>query len=390
MNQKFQTAKVITISFGHLLHDIYTAFLAPMLPLLISKHGMSLSMAGLLDVIRRAPSLFNPFIGLLADKVCVKYLVILTPAVSAITMSSLGLAPSYPVLFILLFVTGISSTLFHVPSPVLVKHFAGTKTATAMSYFMFGGELARTLGPLLITAALSWWGLEGSYKVMPLGLLASLILFIKLKDLQPIHDQSNLKNKIGAGETLRTLIPFFIAITGFLLFQAAMKSALTLYLPTYLTGEGYSLWVAGISLSVLQFAGAASTFATGYIADRITHRRTLLIVALTSPFVMWMFIHSSEWLMMPVLIIMGFMLFASGPVILALVQDTNTTRPAFVNGIYMTLNFMLSSLMVLVVGILGDSLGLKQTFQISAALALLSVPFVFILPGKSGEKQNGK
>ena len=60
MKKTFQTGKVITVSFGHLVHDTYSAFLAPMLPLLIAKLGISLSMAGLLDVTRKIPSLFTP------------------------------------------------------------------------------------------------------------------------------------------------------------------------------------------------------------------------------------------------------------------------------------------------------------------------------------------
>ncbi len=96
-------------------------------------------------------------------------------------MSLLGASPSLIVLFILLFVTGISSALFHIPSPVMIKNYSGAKTATGMSFFMFGGELARTLGPLLITGALSIWGLEGSYRVMPIGIIASVILFLQIK-----------------------------------------------------------------------------------------------------------------------------------------------------------------------------------------------------------------
>jgi len=137
MKNHFHTGKVVTLSFAHLLHDTYTAFLAPMLPLLITKLGMSLSLAGMLDVIRKIPSLFNPFIGLLADRICVKYFVIFTPGLSATVMSILGLSPTYTVLFILLLVTGISSTLFHVPAPVLIKHFSGKRSGTGMSCFLF-------------------------------------------------------------------------------------------------------------------------------------------------------------------------------------------------------------------------------------------------------------
>ena len=161
-----------------------------------------------------------------------------------------------------------------------------------------------------------------------------------------------------------------------------MKSALTLYLPTYLIGSGESLWIAGISLSVLQLAGVAGTFGAGLISDKIGHRNLLLITAVASPLVMWAFVTANNMVMIPLLIIMGFLLFASGPVVLALVQETNTERPAFINSIYMSINFGISSLMVLIVGILGDRIGLQVTYQICATLASISIPFVFLLPKK--------
>jgi FSR family fosmidomycin resistance protein-like MFS transporter len=264
----------------------------------------------------------------------------------------------------------------------MIKDFAGTKTATGMSFFMFAGELARTIGPLLITGALSIWGLEGSYRVMPFGIIASVILFFKLKNVSSLNSRNNKKKMKGAGETVKELVPFFLFVTGFQLFRGGMKAALTLYLPTFLIAKGESLWIAGISLSVLQLAGVTGTFGAGYISDKIGHRNVLLITVITSPIAMWAFITSSQILMIPLLIIMGFLLFASGPVILALVQETDTERPAFINSIYMSISFGISSLMVLVVGILGDKIGLQLTYQICAVLAFVSIPFVFILPKK--------
>ena len=382
MRNSFQTGKIITISSGHFFHDIYTSMLAPMLPLLITKFGLSLSAAGLLDVIRKIPSLFNPIIGLIADNVFMKYLVIFTPGLSAVCMSLLGASPTYFIVIILLFITGISSALFHIPSPVMVKNFSGTRTGAGMSFFMLGGELARTLGPLLITAALSLWGLEGSYRVMPIGIIASLILFFKLKDLNLPHVIVNKAEGKGVKEIVIKLIPFFVFIIGFQLFRAGMKSALTLYLPTYLMAKGESMWIAGSSLSVLQFAGATGTLGAGYFSDKIGHRNMLFITAVLTPLAMWAFITCGDFLMIPLLIIMGFLLFASGPVLLALVQETNTERPAFVNSIYMSINFGISSIMVLIVGFLGDILGLELTFQICVVLALASIPFIFLLPKK--------
>lgn len=380
MNKKFQTAKVITISTSHFFHDVYSAFLAPMIPLLIAKYGISLSMVGLLDVIRKIPSFFNPFLGLLADKICFRYLVILAPSITAISMSLLGNSPTYGILVILLFVSGVSSTLFHIPAPILVKRFSGQKLATGMSFYMFGGEIARTIGPLVITAALSFWGLEGSYRLMPIGLIASAVLFFKLKDISSINTDKVVKKKKSVRQNLKELAPFFIFIIGFHLFRAGMKSALTLYLPTYLIGEGETLWLAGISLSVLQLSGSIGTAGVGYISDKISHKKTLLIVSVLCPILMWMFLTASEVFVIPLLVLLGFLLFASGPILLTLVQTIETDRPAFINSIYMTINFGVSSIMVFVVGVLGDNLGLDLTFKICAVLAFLSIPFIFLLP----------
>lgn len=380
--KKFQFGNVLTVSFAHLSHDIYSAFLAPLLPLLISKMGITLSMAGLLDITRKIPSLFNPFVGLIADRICVRYFIILTPAITGIAMSLLGIAPSYPILLILLFVAGISNTLFHVPSPVMIKHVSADQVGKGMSYYMLGGELARTLGPLLITAAISWWGLEGSWRVMPLGIIASTILYLKLRNISINKDFQKKKKETGARETFNKLIPFFMIIFGITIFRAAMKLALTLYLPTFLTQQGNTLWLAGISLAVLQFSGAIGTFFAGPISDKFGRKNVLLITSVVNPILMWIFISANGSFMIPLLIIMGFFLFASGPVLLALVQDTDSDHPSFVNGIYMTINFGVSSLMVLLIGFLGDRLGLIITYRFCAVISIASIPFILLLSNK--------
>lgn len=378
--KSFNTSKVLTISIGHFFHDVYTSFLAPILPLLIEKLGISLSLVGLLDVVRKIPSLFNPLIGLMADRICVKYLIILSPAISTISMSMMGLAPTYSILLVLLFVSGISSSLFHVPSPVAIKRFSGSQTGLGMSFYMVGGEFARSVGPLLITAAIAYWGLEGSYRVMPLGIIASLVLYFKLKNVKEIVNNRVKENISKSSSSIKHLIPIFILIGAFVLSRAGIKSALTLYLPIYLTGKGESLWLAGISLSIFQFAGAAGTLGAGYISDKIGKRNILLISALLSPLIMWGFLHANSFLIFPMLILEGLLLFAQGPVLLAYFQDTNTKQPALVNSIYMTINFVINSLIVLLVGVLGDYMGLDLTFEMATYFAILAIPIIYFLP----------
>ncbi len=377
MSKSFNKADVVTLSAAHLMHDTFSAFLAPILPLLIAKLGMSLSVTAFLDITRRLPSLLNPFLGLLAERTGTKFFVILTPAVTAVSMCLLGQANSVVMLIILLFAAGISATLFHIPSPVLVKEASGDKIGTGMSFFMVGGELARTLGPLLITAAVSWWCLEEIYKLIPLGVLASLILYVKLKDLDVQRPPKKDKELGDTGRILKENGSFLAVIGGFILFQAAMKSSLTLYLPVYLTGQGASLWFAGGSLSVLQLFGVLGAFFSGNLSDRIGRRNTLLISSAGSIVFMALFILTHH---IVVLAFLGLFLLSTGPVLMACVQDTSSSMPTFMNSMYMTVNFGVGSLVVFFVGLSGDHLGLERTYIISGFFAVGMIFMALLLP----------
>jgi FSR family fosmidomycin resistance protein-like MFS transporter len=376
VSRRFKKAEVLTISFAHMAHDIFSSFLAPLLPLLIEKLGMSLSMAAFLNILTRIPSLFNPFFGMLAERTGAKYFVILAPAVTAISMSLLGLADSYGLLFILLIIAGISTALFHVPSPTMIKEAAGDRIGTGMSFFMVGGELARTIGPLLVIAAVSWWGLEGIYRLMPIGLLTSVVLFVKLRDFDLHRPLTKPVEKGDTKKVLKKYRLFFIAIGLYILFQAGMKSALTLYLPVYLTGQGGSLWVAGISLSILQFFGVLGTFSSGSISDRIGRIKTLILSSTGAVVMMGFFIYTGSIL---ALALLGLFLFAANPVLMAIVQDTDSNMPTFMNSMYMSINFGMSAIVVFAVGFLGDEVGLSTTYLIFNIVAIGMIPAALLL-----------
>ncbi len=383
---KFKTGDIILVSLAHNLHDIYSSFLAPLRPLLIEKFGITLAVASLWDLIQRIPWLLNPLIGIIAEKVAARYFIIVTPAITAITMSLLGVAPSFTVVSILLFVAGISGALFHVPSPVMIRRLSGNKTGRGMSYFMFGGELARTIGPLIITGAVSLWGLEGTWKLMPFGLVASFILYFRLKNIKISSDIHKNSVTESFWKTFKNLLPFFVILIGITFFRAIMKSGLTAFLPVYFyTDKGESLWFANSALAVFQLAGAAGTLISGTLSDKIGRKSSLLIVAMITPVLMYLFTIASGIMTFVLLMLLGLFIFAPTPILLALVQDIGKEKPVFINSIFMTISFITSALSVFIAGLLGDWIGLESTYKISALIALGAIPFVLML--KKAEKQ---
>lgn len=376
----FNLSSVVLLSVTHLFHDVFSSFLAPIRPLLIAKFGVSLSMASVWDLVSRIPWLLNPLIGIIAERTAARYFVILTPAVTAISMSLLGVAPSFTVVTILLFVMGISSALFHVPSPVMIMKVSGRYTGRGMSFFMFGGEIARTLGPLVITGAVSLWGLEGTWKLIPFGLVASLILYFRLRKIRISTDIKHEKKRKDYWQTVKKYMPFFIILIGITLFRSIMKSGLTAFLPTYFYMEkGETLWFSNSALAVFQLAGAVGTFFSGTISDKIGRKTTMIIISIVTPGLMALFVTVPGAWSFLFLVLLGLFVFAPGPVLLALVQDVSKDMPVFMNSIYMTISFVTSAISVVFAGLIGDWLGLEKTYLISSLLALGAVPFVFML-----------
>ena len=297
-------------------------------------------------------------------------------------MSLLGLAPSYSILVLLLIITGISAACYHVPTPVMIRQISGKQVGKGMSFYMFAGELARTLGPLIIVAALSLWGLEGTYWLIPPGLLASLFLYLKFKNI-PIQQGGLSAPSAGLVQTVWKMLPFFLSLTGFVVFMAGLKGAITAFLPAYLTEKGYSLAIAGISLAVLEAGGVVGVLTAGILSDTLGRKLVLLVATIAAPILMWIFLlNPGGILTLPILCILGFFLLSTGPVLLTVVQENAAGRPAYMNGIYMMINFVASSVMIVLVGILNDWIGMDATYRIAIFWCIGAIPCLLFLPGK--------
>lgn len=375
--EEFQTGKIVTIAGGHFVHDTFSAFAAPLLPVIIERLSLSLTAAGSLIVFFQAPVLLSPFIGHLADRISLRHFVIFAPAVTAALMSLIGLAPGYPALVFLLVVGGISVACFHAPAPAMIGRLSGPRLGTGMSIFMAAGELGRTAGPLLVVSALALWSLEGITRLMIIGAATSAILFWRLHGLSGWTE-------IVASSPLRQLLPtlrrVFVPMLALLAGRAFLEAALTTFLPTFLTGRGASLWVAGSALSILELAGVLGALMAGTLSDHLGRRRVLLVSLGLAPVLTWLFLLIRGWLLVPLLIVLGLMTLSTTPVLLAIVQEHLPNNRAAANGLFMAMAFSTRTVAVLGIGIIGDRTGLQTAFVVGAIIAFLTVPVIAWLP----------
>lgn len=149
-----------------------------------------------------------------------------------------------------------------------------------------------------------------------------------------------------------------------------------------MTRAGAPLWIAGASLSTLELAGVAGALAVGPVSDSWGRKLTLMIAMLISAFTLFGFIQVEGWLVVPFLIILGFFSKSTGVVFLALVQDHFQKHRATGNGLFMLLSFLSNALMLVAIGAIGDTLGLRTAYLAAALMALLTVPAIHFLPDR--------
>ena len=379
---KFQLDRVLTIISAHFINDIYSAFLAPLLPSLIDKLSLTYTQAGSLSAVMQIPSLLNPIIGYLDDRINLRMFVILAPAITATTMTCLGIAPSYFSLLLLLFITGISIAAFHAPSPAMIARASAYQVGKGMSLYMAAGEFGRTIGPLVASWGVLTFTLEGMIPLAIPGWIASLVLFIRFSAIK-VH----MEKKTGLSIVLPAALRLFLPMSGIVFLRSFLITGMGLYLPTLLAGEGASLWNASIALAIYQFAGVIGAILGGTMSDRLGRKPVLFVVSLFAPIMVLIYLQSNGWLTILVLILAGLLSLSAQPIMLAIVQDQLPNNRSVGNGIFMAINFACLSLAAVIIGMIGDRFGLHQAFMWTAVMGILAAPVVWILPKQPTSSQ---
>lgn len=385
-SKEFQTREVLTIVSGHFVHDIFTAFVPPLLPLIRERLAADYAAIGGLAVFMQIPSLLQPFIGHAADRISLRYFIILAPAVTATVCSLLGLANSYVLLALLLFVAGLSSAVFHAPAPAMIGRISGNRVGTGMSFFMAAGELGRTVGPLLVIAAVSWFGLEGIWRVAVFGWMASVFLFWRLRGVsaRPAPDRLlSLQQMLPAARKVYPPLLWIMAARVF------MSISMTTYLPIFMQDvKGYEFEIAGLSLTLLEGAGVLGALTMGTASDWLGRRRILIVLFMVSPILFLGFLNSSGWLLFAFLLPLGFTMLSPSAVLLAVVQDSFQQNRALANGLFLMANFVIRSPALWLLGSVADRFGLESAFLMSGLIAFVGVPAILRLPER--RRENGE
>src|SRR5262245_14792042 len=181
------TPRLVLLSLGHFTIDSYSSFFSPLLPLLVTKLHLSLTLVGSLVALASVSSSFSQLLfGWLADRVHRPWFVAFGPLVAAAFLSAIGLAPTFAALAALLMLGGIGVAAFHPQGASLAIDLAPSR-ARAMAIFVTGGTLGFSLGPLFAVLLVGRFGLERTWLAAFPGMVMAGVLFLWFMRVQPRH-----------------------------------------------------------------------------------------------------------------------------------------------------------------------------------------------------------
>ena len=188
------------LSGGHLATDFASGRVPALLPFFTAKFDLSYTLTAvlMLAVLRLLVAPAAPFRALVGPARCA---LAATRPVSRWPGSALGLAavaPSYWLLLVLVFVSGVGIAAFHPEGAKSAVFASGRKRASGMSLFNIGGNTGYALGPIVVTPLVLWLGLG------PGGLLASIpVLLAALAVLAVLPYLGRLRARSGEREARR-------------------------------------------------------------------------------------------------------------------------------------------------------------------------------------------
>ena len=377
----FHTREIATIGIAHGMNDMFFSFVPPLQPLLMEKLALSNAQAGLFTLFLQGPSLLQPLIGHLADRRNLRWGFILAPTLSAAMLTLVGIAPGYGFLALLMLIAGFSTAVFHSIAPVLAAARSGKMIGRGIGFFMVFGEMGYGLGPLVLVGLVGVFTLNGLPWLVTLGMLCSSMLYFNFKNISTIRPQQ-AETPVPAWQAVKSMQPIMLPIIAYIFITSFVYANVINFLPTFLKGEGASFFFAGTAFSIVEMAGTAGVFASGWISDRIGQRRIILFSTLTTTIFSLLFLSVRGWLQVPMLAGLGFLAFSANPAFLSIMQNHFPANRSLANGVYMAAGFAVRSVGVFLVGLLADHFGLRPVFTASAWAAFLALPFVFLLPKK--------
>ncbi|HKH12878.1 MAG TPA: MFS transporter [Rubrobacter sp.] len=373
------------LSSGHLFTDLNQGAVAALLPFLISERGLSLAAAGaLVFAATVSSSLVQPLFGIFSDRTPIPALMPLGVLLAGVGMALVGVAPSYPLIFASVVVSGVGVAAFHPEAARFANYVSGARRARGMSFFSVGGNAGFALGPLVATPLVLAFGLPGTlFLALPAALMAGVMFAETSRMLRLAPEQS----PNGAREVEpqpESWGPFAVMIAVVAVRSFVYFGLVAFVASYYERVHGESAALGNVALTVMLASGAVGTLFMGPLADRFGRKAVLASSMLVLPPLVLAFAFVGPYPGMVMLALIGALTIGTFGVTVVMGQEYLPGRIGLAAGVTMGLSIGLGGIGAPLLGLLADAGGLRTAMLAIAVLPVLGFALSLTLPAKTG------
>ena len=349
---------VFTLSAAHFFIDAYSSMLGAFLPFLHQELNLSLTQAGVLgSALIFSSALMQPLYGYLADQMGSRLFVALGPAIAGVFICSMGMAPDFYTLVLLVVLGGVGIAAFH-PQGAAVTAQVSSHGHYQMSVFITGGMMGYAMGPLYITTIITLAGLERSYWAALPGVLMTIYLLLfgpSPQKARASSEQTPLSACLREKRRPLTLLYFLVVV------RSIIQIVFVAFLPLYLAMRGYGEAQAGQLLTLFLLMGGVSGFLGGLLADRFGGKTIIVISMLGYSPLLLGFLSTSGPFSIFLCVLGGGFLLLTNPVNVVMGQRLVPQHASTISALMMGFGWGVSGLFLPLVGVLSETYSLQTS-----------------------------
>lgn len=381
------TAYTILVTMGvcHLLNDMIQSVIPALYPLLKEKFSFTFAQIGIITLVfQLTSSIFQPFIGLYADKHPQPYSLSVGMCFTLTGLVSLAFAPNFGLILLSVALIGCGSSVFHPEASRVAQMASGGRKSLAQSIFQVGGNGGSAIGPLLAALIVMPYGQHAVGWFALAALLASTLL-VRVGSWYSavLAEARTLHRKLQTGvctlpkRTVRMAMGILVLmIFSKYFFNACMTSYFTFYL---MEKFGITAQQSQFCLFAYLAAFAIGTLAGGFLGDRYGRKYVILFSILgAAPFTLAMPHLNLAWTLVTA-ILSGLIIASAFSAIVVYATDLKPDKVGMVAGIFFGLMFGLGGIGSAFFGWLADRTSIEFIFKVSTWLPLLGL-VAFALP----------
>lgn len=367
---------------AHFVVDGTVNFIAPLLPLIREQFQVSLSTGGLLlTFVSMSAALSQPVTAILVDRWPGLPWLAFGMVGSALFITSIGWAPNFTVLTVMVAIGGSMVGLCHPDMASRAGALSEHRKGLVVSVFIAGGRVGHGLGPVIAIGIVSLGGMKWLWAFTLVAI--AMALAVKYGLPKPESPPTIGGNKASIWDfvtALRSAGTPLLLLSGVTICRAVVNINFISLIPSLYAEHGMSIWSGGAASAIMLTSGAVGVLAGGFLGDRFGKKELIVGgIGLGALCVCAFLIAPPEWGFV-LLAFLGVATYLPMGVTMAFAQQLMPHNRGLASSITLGLSWFIASLSVYPMSVLGEWFGLANAFWALPGFFIAACAFALFLP----------